>query len=363
MIAEAERLFGPYLWDRFDMLILPPAFPYGGMENPRLTFLTPTLIVGDRSMVSVVAHELAHSWTGNLVTNATWEDFWLNEGWTVLAERRILERIDGAPFAQLQAALRRELLLEDMKAFGMESNPTKLKFSQQGIDPDEVFSMVPYEKGASLLTLVEQTVGRPRFDPFIRDYIDTHRFRSLGTEAFLDFLRAKLPDAAERVDLRHWVYDPGFPDDAPVPASPLLDEVHAALDAYRDGALPTRERVASWRPQQVEVFLKRLPETIPTAHCQALEELFNLATTRNRNIQTAFFVLAIRSGYQAVLPRVEELISKVGRMLFLKPIYKALWEAEWSHARARGLFERFRGAYHPIAVAVLDRLLTAPTSS
>jgi hypothetical protein len=360
MITEAEKLFGPYLWDRFDMLILPPAFPYGGMENPRLTFLTPTLIVGDRSMVNVVAHELAHSWTGNLVSNATWEDFWLNEGWTVLAERRILEVLEGAPYAQLQAALRREHMLEDMKSFGMDADATKLKFSQKGIDPDDVFSMVPYEKGASLLTLVEQTVGRERFDRFILDYIETHRFRSLSTDAFLAFLRDRLPDAAAKINLQRWVFEAGFPEDAPVPSSPLLDQIRTALDTYGRGTLPGRADVDGWRPQQVEVFLKGLPAGVPTEHCAAFAELFELASTRNRSIQTAFFVLAIRSGYEAVLPAVEELISSVGRMLYLKPIYKALWETAWSHDRARPLFERFRGAYHPIAVTVIDRLLTAP---
>ncbi len=356
-IDEAEKLFGPYLWETFNMLILPPSFPYGGMENPRLTFLTPTLIVGDRSMVNVVAHELAHSWTGNLVTNATWEDFWLNEGWTVYAERRILEAIEGEPFAQLQAAVRRKSMMEDMRVFGMDSDPTKLKFSQEGIDPDEVFSTIPYEKGCSFLSVVEHKVGRDRFNGLIRKYIETFQFQSLTTQDFLSFLREELPGIDEKVDIQKWVFEAGFPEDALEPSSHLLDDVYGRLKAYEGGTLPRLEDVAGWKASQIEIFLKGIPRTIPTEHCAYFCELFGLDKSRNRNHLTDYYVVAIRSGYEPVLADVERLLSSVGRMLYLKPLYRALVETEWSRKHARELFDRHRGAYHPIAVGAIERVL------
>lgn len=359
LIDEAEKLFGRYLWETFNILILPPSFPYGGMENPRLAFLTPTLIVGDRSMVNVVAHELAHSWTGNLVTNATWEDFWLNEGWTVYAERRVLEVVEGEPYAQLHAAVRRESMLEDMRVFGMEADATKLKFSQEGIDPDEVFSMVPYEKGCSFLSLIEHKIGRDRFNTFIRKYIETFKFQSLTTEDFLSFVREELPGIDGEVDIRTWVYGAGFPVDALKPSSHLLDDVWERLERFKAGKRPEKNEVAGWKATQIEVFLKGLPRPMPKEDCAYVRELFGLAGSRNRNHLTEYFVIAIRSGYEPVIEEVEHLLSTVGRMLYLKPLYRALCETEWSRNQARRLFDKYRTTYHPIAVGAIDRILTA----
>jgi len=357
MIAEAEGLFGPYEWDRFDMLLMPPSFPYGGMENPRLTFLTPTLIVGDRSMVNVVVHELAHSWTGNLVTNATWEDFWLNEGWTVYAERRILEILDDENYAQMKGALRRKSMLEDMKLFGIDSDPTRLNYSQKGIDPDEVFSTIPYEKGAAFIISLEQAVGREVFDPFIKKYIDTFRFQSLDTKGFVDFLKKELPAAADAVDIDEWLFEPGFPESAPSIESTLLDAVDAAMSAYEKGTVPSADTVARWKPEQIELFLKNLPSTIPADDCKALEELFGLKSSRNNNLVVAFLAKALPSGYEAALHSTERILSTVGRMLYLKPLYRALAEAEWCKSKARDFYDRHGAIYHPIAKGGIERIL------
>ena len=359
LIEEAEKLFGPYKWDKFDMLILPPSFPYGGMENPRLAFLTPTLIVGDRSMVNVVAHELAHSWTGNLVTNATWEDFWLNEGWTVYAERRILAAIESESYAQLHAAVRRKSMLEDMRTFGMDADATKLHFSQDGIDPDDVFSTIPYEKGCSFLSLVEHAVGRERFDAFTRRYIDKFQFQSITTQQFLAFMREELPGIDDKVNVRKWVFEAGFPSDALEPSSPLLDDVSHKNRMIEQGMLPNIYDVQDWKAAQVEVFLKNLPREMDLSHCHYVGRLFNIEDSRNRNHQTEFYVVAIRSGSTRILEQVEKLLSSVGRMLYLRPLYRALAETEWSRPHARSIFEKCRHAYHPIAVTVIERLLTS----
>jgi leukotriene-A4 hydrolase len=358
MITEAERLFGPYIWDRFDMLLMPPSFPYGGMENPRLTFLTPTLVVGNRSMVNVLVHELAHSWTGNLVTNATWEDFWLNEGWTVYAERRILEILEGVDYAQLQGVLRRNSMHADMKLFGVDSDPTRLNYSQKGIDPDDVFSTIPYEKGAALITLLEQAVGREVFDPFIRKYIDTFKLQSLTTKGFIAFLEKELPEAAAKVNVGEWIYEPGFPDNAPALESTLLRKVEDLVAAYGSGKTPAPADVEGFRAEQVELFLKKIPEAIPVEDCRVLEELFALKGSRNNNHLVAFYCTAIRSGHEEVLAGVETILSTVGRMLYLKPLYRTLVETEWSKPKARAILERNRSAYHPIAAGGIERILT-----
>jgi len=357
MIAEAEGLFGPYEWDRFDMLLMPPSFPYGGMENPRLTFLTPTLIVGDRSMVNVVVHELAHSWTGNLVTNATWEDFWLNEGWTVYAERRILEILDDKNYAQMKGALRRKSMFEDMKLFGMDSDPTRLNYSQKGIDPDEVFSTIPYEKGAAFIISLEEAVGREVFDPFIKKYIETFRFQSLDTRGFIDFVKKELPAAADAVDIDQWLFEPGFPQSAPALESTLLDAVDAAVSAFTEGTLPAADAVGQWKPEQIELFLKNLPSRIGIDDCAALEELFGLKTSRNNNLVVAFLSKALASGYEDALDSAERILSTVGRMLYLKPLYRALVEAEWCKHKARDFYDRHGASYHPIAKGGIERIL------
>jgi aminopeptidase N len=359
MIVEAEELLGPYIWDRYDMIVLPPSFPYGGMENPRLTFLTPTLIVGDRSLVNVLTHEMAHSWTGNLVTNATWDDFWLNEGWTVYAEHRILEKLYGFDFSQMQATLRQYKLLDDMKLFGMESEPTKLKFSKKGIDPDAVLSSVPYGKGAALITLLEEAVGRETFDRFLQNYIHTFKFQSITTEEFLTFLQRELPQALEKVNVNEWIYEPGLPDNAPGFHTTLIEDVEAQLTLYQKDQRPTLEAISAWEPQQVELFLRKLPDEIPTEDCNYFEELFGLCHSRNFNHLTRFFEISIRSEYRQILDRVEEFLGSFGRMLYLKPLYRALNETAWCRSDAQRIFERFRDTYHPIAVSAVERSLNS----
>ena len=359
MIHEAETLYGPYVWDRFDMLLMPPAFPYGGMENPRLTFLTPTIIAGDRSLTSVVVHELAHSWTGNLVTNATWEDFWLNEGWTVYAERRILEKLHGRDASELASVIGRNNMFTDMKVFGMDAAPTCLKFSQQGKHPDEVMSRVAYEKGYSFLVALERAVGRAAFDPFILGYIKEFQFQSLTTEAFIAYLTDKLPEAVEKVDVETWLYKPGFPDDAPAFSSRLLEDVQKAVEAYKAGDLPDPGRMEAWAPDQKELFLQLLPPSIPVEDCEAMLDLLSLETSQNTQLLTAYMLTAIRSGYEAVLPDVEELLTHVGRGLFVRALYRALANSAWSREQARPLFERLKSRYHPIVQVGTERVLAA----
>lgn len=356
-LVEAEKLFGPYLWDRYDVLILPPSFPYGGMENPRLTFLTPKCILGDRSRTPLVSHELAHAWTGNLVTNATWEDFWLNEGWTTYAESRITEVLEGEDYSQLLGIVGRYVMFRVMERFGMDSDKTCLKYSQRGIDPDEVFSVIPYIKGSSFVLKLERSVGREVFDAFIKKYIATFSFQSLTTEGFISFLEQELPEAIKNIDIDEWLYAPGYPESAPALSSSLFDEVKARIDAYESGVLPDSHQIADWIPPQVRLFLLMLPERIPVEDCHQFERIFNFKDNPDYYIMSRFYRIAVQSGYHEVLPEIERMVESDGRMAILAMIFRAMVKEEWTRDMARPMFERHREKHHPTTVASIERIL------
>ncbi len=360
MLTTAEKLFGPYAWDRFDLLVMPPSFPYGGMENPRLTFLTPTLIAGDRSLVNVVAHELAHSWTGNLVTNATMNDFWLNEGFTVYAERRIIEALHGPEIMALHAAIGRAGLERHIRDFGPDSPLTRLRTDLSGVDPDEVYSLVPYEKGFLFVTLLEQTVGRERFDAFLRSYIDRFRFQSLTTAEFLDFLEQELPGVYAQIDGPAWVDGPGIPEGAPRFASAHLEAVEALADGWARGVRPTPEQTAGWIPEEWQIYLQRLPRPLSVEDCRWLDENFRLTGSGNNEILVEWLTIAAASGYEPVLPRIREILTHVGRMKYLKPLYKALLSRPELRDFAREVFDEVKASYHPLSRGAVEGLFDAP---
>jgi leukotriene-A4 hydrolase len=351
MLASAEKLFGPYEWDRFDMLLMPPAFPYGGMENPRLTFLTPTLIAGDRSLVNVVAHELAHSWTGNLVTNATMNDFWLNEGFTVYAERRILEEVYDEEYAAIQAVIRRNELQEDLDGFGPDSPYSKLRNDLDGVDPDSVYSLVPYEKGAQFLTLLEHTVGRGRFDAFLGKYIKTFHFQSITTEEFLAFLERELPGLYEKVQGPSWVDGMGMPDNELPIASPRIDRVRKLAEGWSRGTRPEKPITDEWSVEEWHLYLQDLPRPLKEEDCRWLDDTFGLTERGNYEVLVEWLVIAAASGYEPALPRVREVLTNVGRMKYLKPLYTALMSNEKTVPFAREVFTAVSDSYHPISKA------------
>jgi aminopeptidase N len=354
----AEGLFGPYLWDRYDVLIMPAAFPYGGMENPRLTFLNSCYLQGDRSGAFLIAHELAHAWTGNLVTNATWEDFWLNEGPTTYAETRITEIVEGFATAELRTAGRAARLERDIERLGPTSPMTCLKLSLAGKDPDESYSNIPYFKGLLLFRRLEQAVGRARFDGFLRDYIEAFRFRSITSGQFVEFVQERLPDVTRQVDLRRWIYAPGLPEGAAEVRSTLLDDVQAVVAAYRQGTLPSAERVGGWTGDQRIACLSRLLPGVPASDCAYFESLFQVGATRVGDLRSRFFELAIRSGYREALADYEAFFASVGRYAFHEPVFRALVEETWSRPLARPLLDRWRHRHHAHTVAAMERVLT-----
>ncbi len=356
-IVEAEKLLGPYLWGRYDMLVLPPSFPYGGMENPRLTFLTPTAILGTRGQASLVTHELAHAWTGNLVTNATWQDFWLNEGWTTYAETRITEILEGQDVTDLNAVYDEKRTLEIMRRVGMDAPETYLKYPGEGKDADAFTSVLAYTKGCFFLKECEYAVGRERFDQFIQKYMKTFQFQSLTTEQFLDFLKAELPEVFEKVDVQTWVYKPGMPETWHRPQSHLYDEVEQALADFKQGKLPSKAQVKDWHRYQILSFLQGLPKTVSVEDCKTLEDILELEKRNDDYFLSYFYATCILSGYREIMPRVEAFVERIGRMLYLLPIVRAMTEADWSRNQTRRLFKSARERQHPVTAAAVEEFL------
>lgn len=353
LLRTGEVLFGSYDWDRYDILVLPPAFPYGGMENPRLTFVTPSLIVGDRSMESVIAHELAHSWTGNLVSNANGEHFWLNEGGATYAERRIVEATWGEDSAALDWTLGRRELDEAMQRLADRGlwELTRLHPILAGVDPDDSYTVVPYEKGALLLRALEEAAGRDVFDRFLRTYLGTYRFRVLTSEEFATFARQHLPVAAlERVDPDKWLYQPGLPQDAPVFRSDRLERIEAL-----DGAAPDDGLATSWSAVEWQLYLEGLATPAPLDLLIDLDRRFSLSRTANDDVREKWLVLAIRSGYPPAFELTEAMLGRVGRMKYLRPLYATL--AKRDRASAQRVFDRYAERYHPIARQVIGMVL------
>ena len=354
---EAEKLLGPYLWGRYDLLILPPSFPFGGMENPRLTFLTPTAILGTRGQTSLITHELAHAWTGNLVTNATWQDFWLNEGWTTYAETRITEVLRGKDEHDLHAAYNATRLIALMKRFGMDSSEACLKPPNGVKDADLYTTLVAYYKGCFFLRECELAVGREKFDVFIHKYMKSFQFQSMTTERFVDFMKAKAPGVFEKVNVQKWIYEPGMPEEWHKPKSHLYDEIGNILDEYKKGRRTTKEQVKDWGNYQTLSFLQGLPMVISIEDCRYFEDILELEKANDAAFFSNYYAICISSGYQEIMPRVEKFLGTVGRMYYVFPVVRALVETDWSKEQVRPLFERVKGKHHQITIKAMEGFL------
>jgi aminopeptidase N len=356
MMQAVESMFGPYRWGRYDILVLPPSFPFGGMENPRLTFATPTLIAGDRSLVGVIAHELAHSWSGNLVTNATWADFWLNEGFTVYLENRIQEVVFGADRAAMEASLEVTGLREELAS--LPEKDQILHVDLEGRDPDDGFTQVPYVKGMLLLRTLEAAVGRERWDPFLRGYFDHFAFQSITTSDFLAYLKEHLPEAANAVDLNEWTAKPGLPGGAVLPQSDALTRVDEARQAWLAGQSPASAiPMKSWSTQETLHFLSTMPADLSVERMGELDAAFGLTKAQNAEIISRWLQESVKRGYKPAYTRLEPFLTSVGRRKFLDPIYSALAATPEGKSIALEIYAKARPGYHPIAQATVDRIL------
>ncbi len=358
MLEAAESLFGPYRWGRYDLLVLPPSFPYGGMENPMLTFATPTVLAGDRSQVALVAHEMAHSWSGNLVTNATWRDFWLNEGFTVYLERRIVEAVYGPDRAGMEAVLGHGELLRTVEK--LPASDQILHIDLSGRDPDEGVTAIPYEKGALFLRALEDKVGRDRLTAFLRGYFDHFAFRSITTADFEAYLRSELFDDPEKppIDLKAWLHEPGLPPGAPVPSSDRFAAIEGLANRWFAGEVAAKDLdTKGWSTLEWLHFLRSLPADLKADRLAQLDAAFRLTDTGNAEVATQWLGMAVRAGYAPADARLEAFLTSVGRRKFLMPLYEELVKTPEGKARARAIFEKARPGYHPIAVESVEKLL------
>ena len=362
MLTRAESLIGPYRWGRYDVLVLPPSFPFGGMENPRLTFATPTILAGDRSLVSLIAHELAHSWSGNLVTNATWSDFWLNEGLTTYLENRIMEALYGPRRAQMLEVLdRRELHGEIERLGGPAAGDTMLHVDLAGRNPDDGMTQVPYSKGAALFRLLETSLGRERFDAYLRSYFDRFAFQSITTATFLEDVRSRLLDGDEGrvadLRLKEWAYEPGLPANAPEVRSDALAAVEAEAARFVQGAPAASLPAKEWSTQEWQHFLGSLPATLTAAQLRDLDRTYGLSKQGNSEVLFAWLRIAIRNRYEPALPALERFLTAQGRRKFLRPLYEDLIASGWGEAEARRIYGRARDSYHGVATSTLDPIV------
>jgi len=366
MIETTEKLYGPYRWGRYDILVLPPSFPFGGMENPNMTFATPTIIVGDKSLVSVISHELAHSWSGNLVTNATWRDGWLNEGFTTYVQGRVTEALYG----QRQETEETLLAIRNLeKTIGkMPENAQRLAPQPRDMDADDELSDVAYDKGSWFLRALEQKFGREHFDTWLKGYFDHFQWHSITTEQMLAYLKPNLidkyPGRMSWDEVKEWVYGAGIPKDAPIPDSPRFDAIDKERGAFLDGTLAADKLDAKgWNTQEWMYFLDRLPDAPPLAKVQQLDAAWHLTGTPNAEIGMRWYVHAIAAGDKAVWPAAAEHMTRIGRLYLTMPVYKALVQTPEGFAYAEEVYAKAKDGYHPLTQMAVERLFAKTRAS
>ncbi len=361
MMEVTEQLYGPYLWDRYDILVLPPSFPYGGMENPRLTFVTPTAITGDKSLVALIAHELAHSWSGNLVTFATSKDAWLNEGVTSYVENRVIEALYGKPRADMENVIERNELKAEFTPANVALQPLAVK---AGVlkDPDENLTSTVYTKGAWFMQFLEQRIGRAEFDAFLKGYFEHYAFQSISSAQFAEYagvnLLGKYPGKVSQAEFDAWLHEPGVPGTAPATVSSRLDGVDAARKAWLEsGTLASAAVTKQWTTQEWVHFVEGMPTTLTAGQIKALDTAYALTGTPNAEIAQRWYPLTIRSGYAASRPAIADFLSQIGRRKLVMPIYRALAQTPDGLSFARDVFAKARPGLHPITVGSVEAAL------
>jgi leukotriene-A4 hydrolase len=362
MIATAEQLYGPYRWGRYDLIVLPPSFPFGGMENANMTFATPTIVVGDKSLASVISHELAHSWSGNLVTNASWRDGWLNEGFTTYVQGRITEAVYGKSLADEEALLSARALEKSIGS--MPANVQKLTPDLRGVDADDALSNVSYDKGSWFLRTLEQRFGRADFDAYLRSYFDHFAFQSITTEQMLAYMKPNLidkyPGKMRWAQVQDWVYGTGIPKDAPLPDSPRFDAIDKERTAFLGGTLSADQLDAKgWNTQEWMYFLDRLPDVTPLSKIQALDSAWHLTGTPNAEIGMRWYVHAIAAGDKDVWPAAAEHMTRIGRLYLTLPLYKAFVKTPDGLAYAQQVYAKAKAGYHPLTQQAVESIFAS----
>ncbi|KAI0407729.1 leukotriene A-4 hydrolase [Xylaria palmicola] len=334
-LEVAEKLVFDYQWGPYNVLVLPPSFAYGGMENPIFTFATPTIISGDRQNVDVIAHELSHSWSGNLVGCASWEHFWLNEGWTTYLERRIGAAIHGTPQFDFSAIIGWKSLEDSVALFGADHEFTKLIINHKGVDPEDAFSSIPYEKGFHFLYYLDRLVGREHFDKFIPHYFNTWARKSLDSfefkQTFLDFFEnygnEEIKEKIAQIPWEERFYTPGLPP-KPEFNTAYVDSCLALAEKWKQADYqPSPKDLESFTANQILVFLQAVqafPSPLNAERSRLLGTTYNLSSSRNAELKSAYYLIALKAGDRSELAGVVDLLSSVGRMKYVRPLYRAL---------------------------------------
>jgi leukotriene A-4 hydrolase/aminopeptidase len=364
MMLAAEKIVGPYKWGRYDVLVAPPSFPIGGMENPRLTFATPTIIAGDKSLVSLIAHEMAHSWSGNLVTNSNWNDLWLNEGFTTYVERRIMEQITDTSYSNMLWQLGFQDMQSDLDAMGDTSMDTRLQIDLKGRDPENGFSNIPYEKGALFLKLIEEKVGREKFDIYMNNYFQKNSFIPMNTAKALAYMRTELfkndQNKEKEIGIDEWVFKPGKPANCPN----IVPGRFIAVNDFRTTFLKNgiidkqeKEKTSKWTTHEWLQFLRKLPRPLDIAKMKVLDNTFGFTKSTNAEIADEWYLQCILSNYKDANTNIDLFLNSVGRKKFLTPLYSALCKTPEGKKLAQAIFEKAKNKYHPLTTKKMAELV------
>ncbi|KAJ5503085.1 hypothetical protein N7463_005959 [Penicillium fimorum] len=364
-ITTIEKIVYPYAWGEYNVLILPPSFPYGGMENPIFTFATPSIISKDRENIDVIAHELAHSWSGNLVTNASWEHFWLNEGWTVYLERRILAAVHGESYRHFSAIIGWKSLTDAVEHFGDDHEFTKLIVDLKGKDPDDAFSSVPYEKGFNFLFYLENLVGKPKFDKFIPHYFTTFKCKSLDSYEFkaliLDFFKldAQASKLLEELDWDKWFYAPGLPPRPSFDTS-MVDVVYELSKKWQslpDSSFqPHISDIKGLTANQLVVLLEQmllLERPLSPKISKLMGDVYGFTKSNNIEVSNLYCQVGMKAGDDSIIEPTTELLGRIGRMKFVRPLFRNLQMINRPVALAT--FEKYKDFYHPICRGMVEK--------
>ena len=359
MVTAAEKLYGAYAWEQFDVIVLPPSFPFGGMENPRLTFATPTVIAGDKSLTSLIAHELAHSWSGNLVTNATWDDFWINEGFTVYFEMRIMEALYGKDRANMLASIAKQDLDEQVESFKDTPNDTKLKLDLKDRNPDDGMNSIAYDKGYLFLRTLEEITGRENFDAFLKNYFKTHAFKTMSTEKFVTFLNENLLKKNNiTFNTNEWIYEPGVPSNQSIIISDKFEIVEKTIASFIKTNKIDKAITKNWTTQEWVYFIRNFPKDITAAQLTIIDNNFNLTHSNNSYIAMVWYEQSINHDYHGnnVDSKIEAFLIRVGRRWYVSTIYNAFKRNNKTEI-ALTIYKKARPNYHSVTTNTIDDML------
>jgi aminopeptidase N len=382
MFNAAERLYGKYQWEKYDLLVLPYSFPYGGMENPMLTFVNPTVIAGDRSLVSVIAHELAHSWSGNLVTNQTWNDFWLNEGFTVYFENRIMEKLYGKEIADILAIIEFQELENEIDQIRKSKfpNDSKLFLDLKNRNPDDGMTDIAYIKGAFFLKTLEDKIGRKQMDEFLRDYFQHFAFKTINSKTFVSYLESQLLAKNNiKFNTKEWIYNKGLPENCIQLKSSRLEKMSEMAEKTNAGEvlfapkityknykkkgnrlrrmIVTKIERKDFIVQEWQTFIRALNPAIGKRKMKELDQFLGFSTCGNAEIMNEWFVLAIKNNYNEIRPEIAAFLTKIGRRKYLVPIYQALAEKPENRLWSKKIFQKAGPNYHFVSRNTIEKII------